>query len=565
MNKYHLTLIISYLLFSIIPSHILSSEYSYYLSESIYNLYGARAVGLGGAYTGYYGGTDSLIYNPASSSVITRTGATIGYCRLVDFDMQVFNGASILTFYPYGSLGALFHRSWVDDIELRDNNGNLIDTTDISYNFIHLEYSFLIAEKVSLGGGFNYIFRYFGDEKDEEMIPNIGLLTFPASSPLERGCFLPSFGFSMCISKPYKLRLGMAFDFQFSKFRKMAILGDILITKDFLKPYIGLEVKPHSAVSIRGGLMDKQPIIGFGYSLMQYDISYAFAMRESGQTHLFDVTFYISADRYKKEKMQERYERWTREGRYHMSIGRFDLAIECFLNALDIKPESKEAIALLNTAKVEEYIKNGRDYYSNGDYEKALKSFNDALSIDPDNGRAKGYITTIEEAIKKRAEEERKRKEIQELVDKGRKHLEIGNYYQALRYYKEAQRLDPSKHEISQMISYINGLIAEMEKPPEITAEIKEHYTRGIENYNAGNMLGAIRELEIVMGKYGDYKDTSEVLIQSYYYYGIERYGTGDLEGAISYWKMILKIDPDNPSALGLIDRAEKELKGLNE
>ncbi|RLC41200.1 MAG: hypothetical protein DRH51_03700 [Candidatus Coatesbacteria bacterium] len=115
------------------------------------------------------------------------------------------------------------------------------------------------------------------------------------------------------------------------------------------------------------------------------------------------------------------------------------------------------------------------------------------------------------------------------------------------------------------MISYINGLIAEMEKPPEITPEIKEHYTRGIENYNAGNMLGAIRELEIVMGKYGDYKDTSEVLIQSYYYYGIEKYGTGDLEGAISYWKMILKIDPDNPSALGLIDRAEKELKGLNE
>ncbi|MGQ9705423.1 MAG: tetratricopeptide repeat protein [bacterium] len=540
-----------------------SDEMSKYSDDLMYGLYGARAGGLGGAFTGSYGSTDSLLFNPSSSSILTQTILNVGYCRLLNFDTNVMNGSGIISLYPYGSIGFLYHRLWTGDIEIRDYNGSLIDTVGIAYNLAHFEYSYIIKRKFSVGGGFNYIYRTFGEETNNIIIPNVGLLIFPVSSPIDEGHFIPAFGASFSFSKPYRIRSGLSISYQTLSMKAFSFLSDFHISEDKKKLFIGAEIKPHHSTSFRLGLMDKMPTVGIGLTGSNYSLSFATAFREGYQSHFLDWTVNIGQDRLSKERMLEYYRRLIGEGRYHMSIGRYDLAIRCFQNAVDTYPEGELAREMLKKATVEMVIKEGRDYYENGEFDKALETFKNILSIDPENNRAKGYIILTENTMKKREEEERKKREASELVMKGEEQLNKGNYTLALKYYKDALNITPTDTNLIKRIDYINSILSKPIKPPEITTEMLKHYEDGIKMFNSGDVLGAIKELEIVYSNFGNYKDTTKTLIQSYYYYGLKRYGTGDLEGAISYWKKILSIDPINQDAMGLIERAEKELSGL--
>lgn len=555
---------ILYILILVLPALVLSSEeMSNYTDELLYGLYGARACGVGGAFTGFYGSTDSLLYNPASSSILTQSKLNAGYCRLMTFDANILNGAGIISLYPYGSLGLMFHRLWTGDIERRDNNGRLIDTLGISFNLFHFEYSYLIVKRFSVGGGFNYLYRTFGKETLYSIIPNIGLLLFPVASPMDEGHFIPSIGASFSFSKPYRIRAGLSLTFQTQSMRAFSFLSDFLISEDKMKVFIGAEIIPYHSTFFRLGLMDKMPTVGVGLSGVNYSFNYAVVFREGYESHFFDWTINLGQDRLSKERMLEYYRRLIGEGRYHMSIGRYDLAVRCFQNAVDTYPDGELAREMLKKAKIEMVIKEGREEYDNGELEKALETFNSILSIDSESSRAKGYIRLTENAIKEREEEERRKREAGEIARKGEEELNKGNYQLALKYYKDALNLTPTDTEIIKKIDHINSVLSKPVKPPEITIDMLKHYEDGIKMYNSGNIDGAIKELEIVYSKFGDYKDTSKTLIQSYYYSGIKRYGAGDLKGAISDWNKILSIDPTNQDAKGLIERTEKEISGL--
>jgi len=556
--------LIPYILILLLPMFVLSSEeISNYTDELLYGLYGARAGGLGGAFTAFYGSTDSLLYNPASSSVLTQSKLNTGYLRLTNLNANILNGAGIISFYPYGSLGLMFHRLWTNDIEIRDNNGRLIDTLGISYNLFHLEYSYLIVRRFSIGGGFNYLYRTLGKSTESEIIPNIGLLVFPFTTPSNETHIIPAIGTAFNFSKPYRIRAGFSLTYQTSSMRAFSILSDFFIEKDEKKIFVGAEIRPYHTIFFRLGLMDKMPTFGIGLSGLTYSFNYAASLREGYESHFFDWTINIGQDRLSKERMLEYYKRLIGEGRYHMSIGRYDFAVRCFQNALDTYPDGELAKELLQKAKIEMAIKDGREQYDNGEIDKALETFRGILSIDPENIRAKGYITLTEDAIKKREEEERKKEEAYKLTIKGEEQLKKGNYTSALKYYKDALALTPDNTEISKKIDYINSILNKPIKQPEITPEMLKHYETGTKMYNDGDIAGAIGELEIVYSQYGNYKDTAKTLIQSYYYSGIKKYGQGDLKGAISYWNKILSIDPNNQDAKGLIDRAQKELSGL--
>lgn len=132
---------------------------------------GARALGMGGAYSSICSGADSVYYNPAGLSSINGYTGEIMHASIFRCleKLDTFSGG--LSISGIGSLGFALQRLGIDDIKItkfeEDKNGvkrpKLVETVNWADNCFYASFGRQLYSSMSFGTTFKYIRQGGGD------------------------------------------------------------------------------------------------------------------------------------------------------------------------------------------------------------------------------------------------------------------------------------------------------------------------------------------------------------------------------------------------------------------
>ncbi|MFQ6127873.1 MAG: helix-hairpin-helix domain-containing protein [Thermoplasmata archaeon] len=224
---------------------------------------------------------------------------------------------------------------------------------------------------------------------------------------------------------------------------------------------------------------------------------------------------------------------WIKHGDVLVNVGREDIAIESYRNALKINPQNEEAIQKLEKLKisVKELMTQALSRSTLGDYLGALEIFDRVLRIEPGNTRAllgKGVayrrlnkITSGIECLnlvletdpenqaallnkggllegQERWEEalycynrlvEMNPKDEEAWVKKGDVHLELGMKEEALASYREALEVNPQNQDVAQRYSALEGEVKEVLEEKKVIEQLSK--IRGVSAKRAALLYDA--------------------------------------------------------------------------
>ena len=153
-------------------------------------------------------------------------------------------------------------------------------------------------------------------------------------------------------------------------------------------------------------------------------------------------------------------QRYVREGKYDQALR--------ILEKLRSSGESPEILEALQEeiqdkqrlGRIEELVGEGSEFYQDGHYELALECFNEALAIDPGNARVLEWVRKTHQ----KETEQRVRHSINQYLEKGSRLMEEGNLQEALRVLGEALKLNPASAEVADKIKQVQHLLEQKDK-----------------------------------------------------------------------------------------------------
>jgi tetratricopeptide (TPR) repeat protein len=181
----------------------------------------------------------------------------------------------------------------------------------------------------------------------------------------------------------------------------------------------------------------------------------------------------------------------------------------------------------------------GIEYYMEGKYNLAIGQWEKALILEPGYKRASQYIQKTQEKLKEMAKAERAQergREITQHYKNGCNLYQAGNMKGAMKEFQAVLRLNPNHKGAQEYLAKIGTSLAPKEKPlageePTVVAEpkpgvdpaeIAEHYNKGLEAYQNGQLTAALKE-----------------------------------------WEKVLELDPNNEKAQRNIEEVRKELEAV--
>lgn len=148
----------------------------------------------------------------------------------------------------------------------------------------------------------------------------------------------------------------------------------------------------------------------------------------------------------------------------YMREGKFELAMRV-LEKLKQSGESPEILEALQKdlhekqvlAKIENLLGEGARFFDDEHYDLASECFNEALALEPENPRALEWVRKTHQ----KEAEKRLRAAIGQYLGKGERELEKKNLPEALKAFGEALKLNPSSREIANRIKQVQQLMEE--------------------------------------------------------------------------------------------------------
>jgi len=156
----------------------------------------------------------------------------------------------------------------------------------------------------------------------------------------------------------------------------------------------------------------------------------------------------------------EMIQRYVREGKYDQALRILEKLRSSgespeILEALQQDIQSKQQLG-----RLEELVNEGSEFYQDDHYELALECFNEALAIDPGNERVLEWVRKTHQ----KEAEQRVRHSIQQYLEKGNRLIEEGNHPEALRVLGEALKLNPAAAEVAEKIKQVQRLQEQHQK-----------------------------------------------------------------------------------------------------
>ena len=260
---------------------------------------GARALGMGGAFTAIADDATASYWNPAGLTKIENIEATFMYSANMTVDRQL-NYFGYAQWLGVGGLGVSWINAGMGDMEIRDPEGNLIGSEDTGDNAIMLSYGMEVGT-LSLGASAKFLHQNVMDTNSET---GFGLDfggIFNVSDNVAAGVMIRDVGSHFGdVNVPVNWRFGTgikALDGALAVGIDVDKVEEIHDFQIHLGGEYGMEVHPGYHVFFRTGLngVEDQAFtggIGIRVPYLQFDYTYITEKEEVdlGNSHRIEVT-----------------------------------------------------------------------------------------------------------------------------------------------------------------------------------------------------------------------------------------------------------------------------------
>jgi len=259
---------------------------------------GARAGGMGGAFSAISDDATATFWNPAG---LTYSRAQVAFTH-TEWLQDITNEFLAITFPAFrGTLGLSFYANNVGGIERRLNpSEEPIGTVEANDVALGLSYATSISSSLKAGLTVKYLYEKIFIESAAGYAFDFGLILQPFSNPLQLAVVAQNFG-SMdklraeSINLPKTVRLGVSYLFALDGIGGKVLLaadGVKVIETDFRGSF-GAELQFKSQLAVRVGYqtgLSRQAFGGgLGLKMNRYHLDYGFIPFDSnfGDTHRF--------------------------------------------------------------------------------------------------------------------------------------------------------------------------------------------------------------------------------------------------------------------------------------
>lgn len=259
---------------------------------------GARAIGLGEAYTAVANDVYATYWNPAGLSRLSTNEVGFMHSQLVEGLTYEYGALGVPL--KVGVLGANFGYFSYGSIEGFNSHGSSLGALQKSYDtFGSLSYGLPLGNRLSLGLTGKYIYKRLASQSASTLATDLGLQYKTPLEGLTLGAVIQHLGGKLTFvqqgnSLPETYKIGAAYR------KGMALIAlDIQKPKD-QQPFLtsGLEITPAKWLALRGGWNTQDNVgpgfrVGAGFNLNQkLTLDYAFLpFGTFGDTHRISLTF----------------------------------------------------------------------------------------------------------------------------------------------------------------------------------------------------------------------------------------------------------------------------------
>jgi len=298
MTRAHVTLlIISLCSFSLFAQTENASTGLAFLKLGV----GARAIGMGEAYSALSSDASGVYYNPAGISFGSDDEITLMHKQWVFGTTSEFLGAAVHS--QHFAFGFGFNSTNVDDIEIRQQPGPPEGTFGLHDLAISATASWRIDTSLSIGATGKFLYEKIYVNESDGAALDIGA-RYQYDQHFAFAAVLTNIGsMSNLLTEPIILPAGARFGASFQStpvdYLAFTLAGDALKTfkDDGTRIDIGGELAYNSFIAFRTGYQfgydAKGFSAGFGlrYGLLQLDYAYVPFLDQLGDTHTFSLTF----------------------------------------------------------------------------------------------------------------------------------------------------------------------------------------------------------------------------------------------------------------------------------
>jgi tetratricopeptide (TPR) repeat protein len=551
-------------------------------TESNFHLgFGARAMGMGRAFTAMADDPTAVFWNPAGLENIFQQSVTFFNTTLYEGATYLFLGYALPTL-DLGTFGLGIGRIGVGGIEYRDIDGYNEGYPDFSWDEYqaYLSYAKKLPWNITSGATIRVVRRGFSGVFNEDNLidygvgMDLGFLYKPEmfSSPLltdwsfglnVHNLFTPQIKEGNVVDElPLSIRLGILRRLYFSGGGNNV---NVLLDLDYSEKRgtfvnLGAEYRFKELGMLRTGFDVNGLTFGAGVKYSIFQIDYAFGSGyssdlPSASVHRVSLSFNFGLNRNEMFEIAEA-KRKAEEDRIIANMRESD-----------------------RQKFVKEHLQKAEDYFNQGEWLEAIVEYQQVITQDPFNNRAqmmldsadvllnKQFQSRQDEAIEQALDKERaeiNRQFVNERFEKGRLLLDQRQYTEALIEFNRALERAPNDETIKAAIATTRRRL-ELEISNLLQASRREY-----QNENYSEALRLLTEARLLGGNNPRILDEIDILTQRYKLtqlmaqgYGL--YEIGEYDEATKVFEEALKIDPNYDQAKRAFDRAKIETEGQAE
>jgi len=269
---------------------------------------GARPSGMGNAFVSIADDANVLYYNPGG--LYQLHGMTVGAMySVMSMDRSHYQGSFIYEYEKYGTLGVMFTKFGISDIDGRDAQGNPTPSFDDSETAIAFGFGKKVLDRIGVGGTFKYISHSLKDNKATGIGIDVGAHSgFEIQKPIVQALSLKAVRVGFSLSNlgsslewdtasshkddvPSTARIGTGLDLLYKDIGVLVALEVSSTSNESMEFHTGVETWLYELLGLRlgadGGNLD------FGVSVLynQFRFDYAFTtdVLEEGATSRIGV------------------------------------------------------------------------------------------------------------------------------------------------------------------------------------------------------------------------------------------------------------------------------------
>jgi len=440
---------------------------------------GARAVGLGEAFTAVADDVSTIYWNPAGLSQIHRHEMMVMHHNMVE-DIDHNFAAYAIPLGPHQALGLGLSQLNYGDIKYRDGLGNRLGSRSAGSD---------LSLGVSYGRGFEFfkagVTSKFIQEKRAGKSASTWAADVGVLVPLERvltglaaGLAIQNLGPGIQFDSgksplPRQARFGVAYKALLLRNPLLATGETVFPSDNDLYFLAGLEYKLMDLVSLRMGFRSEDDVadglrLGAGLGTPDLSFDYAFVpFGVFGDVHRFSVTFRFG-EQHGAKVYGANLNKRMRRARIEYAKGDFVEAHRWVQHVLAMNPVHMEALDLKNkiakafgqaektqqAALVKASFQRGVTHFEKARFGEAGEAFENVLSLEPDHKGARQYRQKIQSHYDQIRKETAK-----ELMGQGQRHFEREEYLDAIAKWKAVLGLLPKDSEAQDKIAEAETLI----------------------------------------------------------------------------------------------------------